>query len=338
MMNNPMVQNMINQMGGLQGMMNNPMVQNMMNNYMGGGSGSSFGNNNNNTQPLPKKFSDPFEIYRNNKSNVPQVVAKLKTTNGHLITGDDMNVLNQLEQYLQLTQDQQKDNLITNQTFQLLQKLLKNTKESDSFPILDLLRLLILSNKYSKTITTGEFKEITNIVEERFVSQWTSCTMPTQLMVLRLYCNLFDRYYSQQSLMPDNVKFLIKLERLSKIVDMITTSLSSELEGLRLVATSLSANLTLYLPHQNSDEEIQLLSSMLEYIPTEKSRDVALRMLLSIYRIVKGHGQSVSEIREIASALIESGHRFTSGPGIQLLTSEDDRLLISELKTMLALK
>ncbi|EFC46865.1 thioredoxin family protein [Naegleria gruberi] len=327
-------------------MMNNPMVSQMMNQFMGGmntGNYNPYGGSNSTPQATPPPidtYNDPAEIYKYNKSNVPQVVAKLKTTQASLLDElkGDIRVLNQLEQYLQLPQqDDTKSTLVNNETFELLKKLIGGAKENEVFPILDLVRLLVLTSKFSKAITIGEHKALMDIIEERFVSKWSSCSMPTQLMVLRLYCNIFDKYYSAQSLTPDTVKYITKdSTRLAKVVDIISTSLGSELEGVRLTAASLSCNLTLYLSHQNSDEEIQLLSSMLEYITAEKSKDVAHKMLLSMYRIAKSSTSGSSEIKEIAQALISDAKTFTSGPGMQALQSSDPKL-ITEVKKLLGL-
>ncbi|KAF0982881.1 hypothetical protein FDP41_010860 [Naegleria fowleri] len=351
-------------MNNLAQMMNNPLVSQMMNQMMmmnmgGGGYGnttttttttnnySTYGSSSSTTSSTSSSssFKDPLEIYRYNKSNVPQVMTKLKTTNAQFI--DDMNgdtrVLNQLEQYLQLPhQEHDKSTLISDQTFIVLEKLLKHTKESDAFPILDLLRLLVLTSKYAREITIGSHKNIIQIIEERFVSQFSSCSMPTQLMVMRLYCNLFDRHYQQHSKnLPEMVQFIIGAQngtemRLTKLVDMISTSLSSELEGLRLTATSLSCNLSLYLPQQNSDEEIQLLSSMLEFLPNEKSKDVSFRMLLTIYRLMKDSTGNDDEKKEIARALMtDPSAVFSTAPGVKLLQSSDELKLLAQIKKLL---
>ncbi|KAG2374866.1 hypothetical protein C9374_010240 [Naegleria lovaniensis] len=350
-------------MNNLAQMMNNPLVSQMMNQMMNqmGNMGNAFGPFNNVTSPTTftstttsggntgGNTGDGLEIYRYNKSNVPQVMTKLKSTNAQLV--DDMNgdtrILNQLEQYLQLPHQQDKSTLISDQTFIVLEKLLKHTKESDAFPILDLLRLLVLTSKYAKEITIGSHKNVMQIIEERFVSQFSTCSMPTQLMVMRLYCNLFDRYYQSNTSIPDTVRFIIEenggseqhqqqqQQRLTRLVDMISTSLTSELEGLRLTATSLSCNLSLYLPQRNSDEEIQLLSSMLEFLPNEKSKDVAFRMLLTIYRIMKDSNNN-EEKKEIARALItDPSTLFSTAPGVKQLQSSEELQLLAQVKKVL---
>ena len=89
-------------------------------------------------------------------------------------------------------------------------------------------------------------------------------------------------------------------QRLAALVEIITESLSSKLEPVRQTSAALASNLALYLPRSGSDEEIQILSSMIEYIKIETSEECLLRMLLTIFRMVSG---LQSEAKEVVRAL-----------------------------------
>lgn len=109
-------------------------------------------------------------------------------------------------------------------------------------------------------------------------------TMPTQLMILRIICNFFGKFDSKIS---SNLIYLLNEKRFMTIVDFISESLSSENEGIRNTASSLSSNISLYFPKDNlSDADTQLLCSIIEYLPKEKVEEIQFKILLTLYRIL----------------------------------------------------
>ncbi len=173
------------------------------------------------------------------------------------------------------------------------------------FPVLDIFRLLLVS-----PIVIRQQVQDTNSVLNTLIrtylptrNQWKSLSMPTQLMIMRTFANLVGR----STLLtndPSNegLQFLFSSEsdRFGLIVDLITQTMTSELDGLRSVAASLAANLALAVnSNDNSDEELQILSSMIEFVNNEKNDEVSHRMVLTIYRFISNNPNA----KEIAKAL-----------------------------------
>ncbi|KAL9645276.1 hypothetical protein ABK040_002476 [Willaertia magna] len=315
LMNNPMVSNLMNNpnmMNQVMNMMNNN--PNLLNNFMGN---SNFNTNNlgsmntmnttNNTTKIEKIFEDPQEVYHFNKANITQIINKLKTTTSEEIIKNNSENLIKLERYLN-----NQINKLDNEILEMIELILRNSKENESFPILDIIRLIAINTEYSNFI----LNKILPIIEEKFILNTTTTNHANQLMILRLFCNLFDKYFSNQLIPSNTIKYLIK-NKLTIIVDFISNTINSELEGIRLVSSSLAANLSLFLKIKNklnnnntnlTDEEIQLFSSMLEFIKLEKSKDNLQRMLFTIFRLIKNvenFKEEKNTLKEIAMTLIE---------------------------------
>jgi len=326
------VQNMMSQMGGLQGMQANPMFQNMMSQMGGFGGGY-------NTQaqqqyqpmgptsaaPINTTFNDDKSIMHYGKANVAQVVKKMKsilTEKNISLSKEEETVLNNLERYL--ASEVKNFDLISQDTFQLLDRLMKEVPEKDVFPVLDLLRLLVQTPSVTSRILSSKYNVLATM-ENKFVEHWSEISMPTQLMVLRTYCNMFPKVYNPNELIPESVKFIISSNKFTKLVDIISTSLTSKLEGLRLTAASLASNLSLYMAKDGNDEEIQLICSMAEYCSEETSEETKQRMLLTIYRICKDNPNASNLVHQL-------GYDFDKM--ITTSSSNDTKLLVNAIKKM----
>jgi len=203
-------------------------------------------------------------------------------------------------------------------------RLLNELPEKNYFPVLDLYRLLILT----QSIAVQQVKSNSAILDKivHWSATFANLGMPTQLMSLRVFCNLFHAG-GVDKLNDQGCAYLLQSEeRYALVVDMISKSLSSQVEGIRLTAAALACNLALYVPRNGSDQEVQMVSSMLEYLQTEDKDDVIQRMLLAIYRIAQGNATVI----EIAKAL-----ETTFDNADQKSTQELTKKLLAAVKTVL---
>src|SRR5690606_13444820 len=81
--------------------------------------------------------------------------------------------------------------------------------------------------------------------------------------------------------------------------DIISNSLESKTEQIRSTAASLGCNMSLYIEHDGSDAEMQLLCSMVERIKEETNEQVILKELKCIYRMIKEN----DEFKQVANTL-----------------------------------
>lgn len=362
MMNDPMVQNMmqqrgvdmgqmqsmINNMGGLGNVMN--MAQQMQGSGGGGGGGTGafggtggggFGNNGGNTaynnnyrntsspqQAIPPKtFVDLKTIFRYNKSSVSQVVAKLNTFLKEDSVVVDLEQVKNLERFL--TTETKNVSLVSQDALTALSKMVQNLSEAKVFPALDLLRMILLTPSISQRVINQEATfQIFSTLESRFLQKWQTCSMPTQLMVLRCFCNIFPEAYSSTDSNPTAVEFLLSKSGLfSKLLDIIAASLTCKLEAVRLTGASFASNVSLYLSKNSNDDETQLLFSMVEYCSSESSNDVLYKMLLTVYRLLNDNATA-------KSLLAELGHDF--GTVLSKSTVEDTKLLTREIISLIS--
>lgn len=148
---------------------------------------------------------------------------------------------------------------------------------------MDFARLLVFNTALAQMLFQQAF--FLQAVQDMLKS-WTKLSMPSQLMVLRLYCNIFNGQYSKAD--PAAAYFVQSDERLSLVIDCVANAFTG-IDGLRQTASSLAANLSLYLPKSNSDQEAQLISTIAQYLPTEQNDEVMHRMLLCLYRLLQNN-------------------------------------------------
>lgn len=344
-MNNPMVQNAMSQYGlngmDLQGMMNQmggpQNMMNMMNQMRGQNSMQGMMNqmNQNNNAPTPTRvqppapteFKDNQSIIRYEKANVAQVMTKLRSilSEHQFQLGVQEEVqLSNLQQFLASTTTKNY-NLISEDTIKLLKRMIDELPEKSVFPVLDLVRLLVQTSAIVDRFLLNSDLNLIEIVGNKYLENWADLSMPTQLMVLRMYCNMFPATFDS-GFVPQSVKLLTSSEKFSKLVDIITSSLTSKLEALRLTAASLASNLSLYTSKDGNDEETQLLCSMGEFCAGEASNEIKQRMLTTVYRICKGNANAISLMKELNYPF----DRMVSGD-----SPSDLKLLIASIKVFL---
>jgi hypothetical protein len=315
-------------MGGMGGldqnslmqMLQNPQMQNTMSQMMqhfgmgsmNNGWGQYSASQSKPPEPTPKQepeFVDDKSTFRYLKANVPQVISKLKSTlrsqQNYTYTEQDDIILGQIEKFLSNTDDLDTLRSMTPKAFDQLKKYISFIPEKAIFPVLDIYRLLLISPAVIRQQVQDSNSVLYSILATYLPmkANWKNLSMPTQLMLIRMFANLVGRS-SIPKFDPtnDGVQFLLSSDndRFGLIVEVITQTMTSELEGLRSCAAALAANLALCLQHDlSSDEEIQIVSSMIEYINSEKSDEVAYRMALTIYRFVYANANA----REIVKVL-----------------------------------
>lgn len=335
------IQNMMNQMGGMQGM------QNMMNQMNLGQTGNFNANNNgyapssypsvSQQQSRPSTFQDDGKTTRYGKANVTQVVEKLRSImkeQNFELSSEEESTLSHLQQFLLSSETSKNYLLVTNnnRTAHLLLRMITQLPEKSVFPALDLTRLLVFQ-------TTAIIDQFTSLIDEigtRFVDHWNELSMPTQLMVLRVYCNMFPPVFDAQLAVPRSVSIITSEGFYSKLVDVISSSLTSKLEGVRLTAASLSSNLSLYTPKNGNDEETQLLCSMSEFLAEESSNEVRTRMLLTVYRICKDNSSAISLLKELGYKFDIPSTSSSSGAATPQNNNSEARLLSASIKQLLS--
>lgn len=307
--NNPMFQQVLNNPQMLQGMLQNPMAQSMLQNqqygqYNGSTNYNPYANNSqsSNLQSIVKTKNqqtfDENEIYRFKTANIPAVVNKLRSLAKEKeisISNEESVILDKIERYLK---GENNLTLINEKTLTFLERMMQSL-QGQEFPVLDILRLLLLTaeiTKLSIEIQFGPFK----FLLEKLLPKWKTLPMPTQLMSLRILCNIFSESQSEEQERGYGRKFIVQNEdRFHQTVEILTHSLTSTLEGIRFTATSLACNLSLFAKYDGSDEETQLLCSMIEFIGNETNEDVAQRMILCILRLIKGSEEYRSLTKEL---------------------------------------
>uniref|UniRef100_A0A7S1PG31 PPPDE domain-containing protein n=1 Tax=Percolomonas cosmopolitus TaxID=63605 RepID=A0A7S1PG31_9EUKA len=359
MMSNPQMMQQMMQQQGMGDMANNPMMQQMLNNpqmmqqmmsQFGGGTGGfggggmggmgGFGNtsstggysnpysSSNNSGSSSYSAPPPVdnkELFRYKTSNVPAVMKKLKSLCEDIkitLSAEDLNTLSNIEKYLSATSNKDAS-LIGDKEFALLERLMK-ALPNQQFPALDFLRLLLLTPSITKrcveSTTSGPLAYLLN----ELVPDWKKLPMPTQLMSLRVFCNMFASTYDKEREGGFGRKFIVQDEhRFNTTVEMISHSMSSPLEGLRLTAASLACNLALFAKNDGNDEEVQLLCTMIEYVQKEKNADVAQRMMLCIHRLIINSRDN----RDLAKTLEPNFTAWAKDPKTQKLVQSVKSLL-----------
>eukprot|EP01027_Heterolobosea_sp_BB2_P026314 GEZU01040503.1.p1 GENE.GEZU01040503.1~~GEZU01040503.1.p1 ORF type:complete len:525 (+),score=139.09 GEZU01040503.1:24-1577(+) len=285
-----------------------------------GGFGGGFGNNNAPVRPSAAAatattsgpFVDTKEKFFYEKADVAKIVKKLKSTiesEGIEWNSDRENTLNTLQAYLTSSSSshhhrhhKNDDFQITPSVFELIAYLLEKLTPLQNYPVLDLLRLLVYwSNDAAIEHYTSLDHGIVEHTLARFVNgdNWSDpdqTPKPSQLMILRIFCNMFNS--------SKGTDYLVKQDqdRLTKIADVVTKAYSSDQDAIRNTAASLACNIALSLAPEEktgNDAEITLLSSLVYALPQQTNTEVEYKMMLALHRLLSDNPMGV----ELAAGL-----------------------------------
>jgi len=339
MMSNPQIQQMANQflsggglggMGGMGGggMPNMDMIRNMMGNMGMGGA-------NNYSQPPPPQpvvpkvepdFTDDFTTFRYLKANVPQVVNKLKTTlkdlpNYSYTDADDV-ALDKISTFLTLTVEDKSVDL--DDSLKKISSYVKILPEKQVFPVLDLYRLMLKSPRVVEQQVTVN-NSLLHVLKDSYLMQWTSLSAPTQLMAMRALANLVTENKIQgEDEVAKNKGASWLSSNMTGIADIISLTLSFEMDGLRSCSAGVAANLSLLVPKKDDNGlGEKLVNAMVQNIGKEKVEEVTYRMVLTIYRCLKNNPalKEFVKVPMLASAMQKESCKSIVRGIIKMITS-----------------
>ncbi|KAL0487487.1 DESI1 [Acrasis kona] len=295
MMSNPQIQQMASQFlgGGGGGMPNMDMIRNMMGNM--GMNNTPYNAPQQPSQPVVTpvvEFNDDHTTFRYLKANVSQVVNKLKSTLKALpkynYNDQDDQALDTIETFLKNIENEK--TTPSEESLKKLSSYIKVLPEKQAFPALDIYRLLLVSPSVVHHQVSNT-NSLLYILKESYLLQWTKLSAATQLMSMRALANLItSTKIDKPEHISNNKGASWLLSNMTGIIEIITLTMTFEMDGLRSCGASVAANLSLLLPkNDTSGLDKKLVDVMVKNLSREKVEEVIHRMVLTIYRCLKNN-------------------------------------------------
>jgi hypothetical protein len=294
MMQDPNMSNVMNQFGGMGlGRGNNlPNLGNLgnfdFNNMNPYNNTQSQPKINNNFKPKETVFIDDKKIICYDSSNIVQVFKKINSICNNFsikLSNEEEKTLKDLESYLGDPKSK-REILITSNTFTLLYNFFIKFSEPDLFPLLDIFRLLVLSDTVTEMALIQEENNIFNLIE-KYLEKFKTLSKSTKIMILRVYCNIFNMRGKK---IEKSNKILEKTiyKKFEILIEIISECFSDVVDAVKLTACALACNISLHPPGTNETLEsvTQILSTMAEFVGKETDEDTIFRMFLCIYRLI----------------------------------------------------
>eukprot|EP01080_Neovahlkampfia_damariscottae_P001488 gene1488-12105_t len=179
---------------------------------------------------------------------------------------------------ISMNRDQQ--NLINNFDIEKM-NVVEFTKLINMYPVLDIYRLLLANSQYLK-YAVSEQTLLLKILG--FLNDFSNLSDANQMMLLRCLCNLIA---DSEKI---GVKFLIENEKIYNIIlTVCNDSLLKSNEKIKMTICSFICNLGLQstLILNESDEEVQLICTMVEQFNSFNEKSIIEKLIISLFRFSK---------------------------------------------------
>ncbi|KAJ3112439.1 hypothetical protein HDU96_004553 [Phlyctochytrium bullatum] len=233
--------------------------------------------------------------------------------------------------------------------------------ETDIFPALDILRLLILDNAASTHFVRDKNATIARLLYRLGGGnkQFSQLPMATRLMSLRLACNLFAtdpslaHYLSSKPVDADpghgatvdaSAASLATVTHRSVLTALLVESLLCGEDGVRQVAASLAFNMaakSLVIRAVAAEDalleewESELVAAVVKAVETEQEHEILLRLLSALGLILFQRSESVIALAEVLETptILQTKSATLKSSASELKTSEEK----TRLEKLLAL-
>jgi hypothetical protein len=158
--------------------------------------------------------------------------------------------------------------------------------EKELFPVLDLFRVSVCSEIVAKLFIRDESSILTKTLD--LMARWKDLSNPTQVMIVRIWCNLFPMNSTQSDI---GVKFILENEKIfDLLIKLIAKGLQPDAAApLRYTISCLVNNLSQFIENENGDNEVQFAVTLIESLKNSLSfeEDTNDQLVMALSRLVK---------------------------------------------------
>jgi len=230
-------------------------------------------------------------------ANVPQIFSKLRQwldERKEILSENENSDLKQLEDILAKREEYKELPNISEGSINLIMRFISSFPLDKLFAIVDIVRLLILFPSANKSLisTHKDFLKglFTKYLSPKQTESGESIPNSLKLMLIRVAANLFST--------KEGSEFVVS-ELLELSIDAVLLGLDNEDTKYRLSGSTLAYNLCIFLPKNDEDSVMRILSAVIHSLKTEKDPEAEFTSLMAIGKLLKENQLAV----DLASTL-----------------------------------